>query len=251
MRITALQANTVWASPDDNISEIEQLISGNTGSRLYVLPEMWSTGYATVPAGIAEREPVSVNWMINAARKYDAAICGSIAIEYDGKFYNRQYFCKPDGTTFAYDKHHLFEYAGEDRFYERGNEKVVVEHEGIRFRLVTCFDLRFPEWCRCHGDYDVLICVANWPEQRNTAWETLLRARAIENECLVVGANRTGCDAFCKYTGKSAIINAYGETLAKAPDNEQAAITANFDIKAQNEYRRKFPVLNKLDKLNQ
>lgn len=246
MKITILQTDTVWASPDVNIAGAERLAVSAQGSDVFVLPEMWSTGFAVNPAGIAEKEPLSVNWMMNSARKYNAAVCGSVAIDLDGKYYNRHYFCLPDGTTYAYDKHHLFGYGGEDKYYERGDERVVVEYMGVRFLLLTCYDIRFPEWCRYRGDYDVIVCVANWPEQRNLAWETLIRARAIENECMVVAANRVGDDGHNRYIGRSAIINAYGQTLALAGDGSQA-ISAGFDMAAQEHYREKFPALTEME----
>lgn len=247
MKITILQTDTVWASPDANIIEAERLMDSAGAADLFVLPEMWSTGFAVCPEGVAEKEPVSVNWMMNMARKHDAAICGSVAIDYDGIYYNRHYFCLPDGTTYSYDKHHLFKYGGEDRYYERGNGRVVAEYMGVRFLLVTCYDIRFPEWCRCRGDYDAVVCVANWPEQRMLAWETLIRARAIENECMVIAANRVGDDEHNHYVGRSAIINAYGQTLAVGGDNMQEAVSADFDLEMQEHYRKKFPVLDEME----
>lgn len=239
--------DTIWASPEENAAEAEILMASERDSDVFVLPEMWNTGFATEPMGIAEGGAESVNWMMNMAREYDAAVCGSVAVELDGHYYNRHYFCLPDGTTYAYDKHHLFRFGGEDRYYEPGNERVVVEYKGVRFRLVTCYDIRFPEWCRCREDYDVLVCVANWPEERVLAWDTLIRARAIENQCMVVAANRIGHDAHNKYVGRSVILNAYGENLVLAEDRRQMAISAGFDLKAQQHYREKFSVLSEIE----
>lgn len=247
MKITILQTDTAWALPDMNAAVAEELMSSVGVTDLFVLPEMWSTGFAVSPHGVAEKAPVSVNWMMNMARKFNAAVSGSLAIDYCGRFYNRHYFCLPDGTTFAYDKHHLFKYGGEDCFYERGQERVVAEYMGVRFLLLTCYDIRFPEWCRYRGDYDAIVCVANWPEQRMLAWETLIRARAIENECVVIAANRVGDDGHNHYIGRSAIVNAYGQTLAVGEDNRQMALSADFDLKEQEHYRRKFPVLDDIE----
>ncbi|MBQ7421275.1 MAG: nitrilase family protein [Prevotella sp.] len=248
MKITILQTNIIWASPEANAIEAEKLIASAPQSDLYVLPEMWSTGFATEPTDIAEKDSTSLNWMTQIAQRQNAAVSGSVAIEHEGLFYNRHYFCLPDGTLYTYDKHHLFSYGGENRFYTPGNKRTIASYKGIRFLLQTCYDLRFPEWNRYRGDFDAIICVANWPQKRMLAWETLIRARAIDNECLVIAANRVGNDKQYCYEGRSAIINAYGEPLALATDDMQMTISADFDINQQNDYRKKFPVLEEIDK---
>lgn len=248
MKITILQTNPIWKSPEDNLTEVEQLLGSSPGSDLYVLPEMWTTGFAANPQGIAEEEPMSVIWMMNMARQLNAALCGSIAIHHDGLYFNRCYFCLPDGTSYTYDKHHLFAPAKEDQYYQAGQERVVANYRGIRFLLVTCYDLRFPEWCRYADDYDAIICTASWPEKRIKAWDTLIRARAIENQSLMIAANRVGDDPQNHYAGHSAIIDASGETLAEDTTHQVAAITALFDENQQKELRESFPVLKNIDK---
>ena len=246
MKITILQLDTKWNNPDFNISEAERLLATAPKSDLYVLPETWTTGFAPHPEGIAEEEPQSVIWMQNTARRIGAALCGSIAIHHDGVFRNRCYFCTPDGSSYTYDKHHLFEPAGEHLSYEPGTDRTVVTYKGVRFLLTICFDLRFPEWCRYRGDYDAMLCVANWPEQRIAAWDVLTRARAIENQCLVVAANRCGNDPANHYSGHSAIIDAWGNVLAADERHTATAITANFDLEEQQRFRQDFPVLKHL-----
>jgi predicted amidohydrolase len=255
MKITILQIDIKWAQPSANAIEAEHLIASAPASDLYVLPEMWSTGFATEPQGIAEDEemPESLKWMICMAQKYDAAICGSIAVM-DNKCganrqlaRNRHYFVKPDGTYQTYDKHHLFKYGGEDKFYLSGNERTVAEWRGFRFLLLVCYDLRFPKWIRYQDDYDAIIVVANWPESRQNVWQTLTKARAIENLCYLIGCNRVGDDKYCHYVGQSAIIDPKGYVITESQEPTPEAITAEISIDELRKFRDKFPVLQDRD----
>ena len=160
MRVTILQRDIAWASPELNIKRIDEAIESNAGADLYVLPEMFSTGFCTEPRGIAEcADGGSLAWMKRKAKAIDAAIAGSVAVEEDGCFYNRFYFVKPDGEVTAYDKHHLFTYGGEHLRFTPGRERKVVEFRGVRIMLQICYDLRFPVWVRNRGlRYDTLCC---------------------------------------------------------------------------------------------
>lgn len=253
MNVTVLQTDIHWASIAANTSAVDDMLDkaearGAAPADLYVLPEMWATGFhATSPQ--AACSPLPLEWMQSAADRLRAAVCGSVAVKaVDGTFRNRQYFVLPDGSFYYYDKRHLFSYGGEDRFYKAGGKRTVAVYGGIRFLLLTCYDLRFPVWMRYDGDYDAIIVVANWPESRSHAWHTLLRARAIENQCYVIGANRTGCDPLCSYAGGSAIIDAKGLTLAQAEGKAQQAVSAAIDIEALRRFRSKFPVLDDRDR---
>lgn len=176
------------------------------------------------------------------------AICGSLAaLAADGTLRNRFYFVKPDGEFDYYDKRHLFTYGGENKHYAPGERRVVVGYKGIRFLLLTCYDLRFPVWARNRGDYDAIIITANWPESRQHVWDALTKARAIENQCYVIAANRTGCDPNCHYTGGSVIIDAKGHTVTQAKGQAAQTITADIDIEALHTFRCKFPVLDDRD----
>lgn len=165
----------------------------------------------------------------------------------DGTLRNRFYFVKPDGEFDYYDKRHMFTYGGENKHYAPGKRRVVVEYKGIRFLLLTCYDLRFPVWARNRGDYDAIIITANWPESRQHVWDALTKARAIENQCYVIAANRTGCDPNCHYTGGSVIIDAKGHTVTQAKGQAAQTITADIDIEALHTFRCKFPVLDDRD----
>ena len=248
MKVSIIQHDIVWGNPAENRLRLQQQIEAQPGADLYVLTEMWSTGFAINPEGVAERDEASLQWMKDMAVQQQAVIAGSLAIEQDGSFHNRLYFVKPDGEVEYYDKRHLFSYGGEDKYYSPGTERVVVEWKGVRFLLTVCYDLRFPVWMRWSDDYDAILCVANWPTVRIDSWQTLLRARAIENQCYVVGVNRVGKDPNCDYCGCSAIINPYGQTIAECEKNKEYSMEAVFDMEKLNAYRVKFPALKEKDK---
>ena len=214
---------------------------------LFVLTEMFSTGFATEPEGIAESDGSSLRWMQQMANKLDAAIAGSVATEENSRFYNRFYFVEPNGQVTWYDKRHLFTYGGEDKHFTPGNKRVIVSFRGTRFMLQVCYDLRFPVWSRNRGDYDAIIYVASWPSSRIEVWKTLLRARAIENQSFVIGVNRIGKDLKCEYQGGSAIIDPYGRTVAELFDFQEATAIAEIDMNELEAFRKKFPVLNDAD----
>lgn len=243
MKISLLQTDIVWADPAANCAKAERVISTLPKSDVYVLPEMFSTGFATDPQGVAEREGHSLSWMTAVAKRHDAAICGSVAVEEDGRYYNRFYFVGPDGEMAHYDKRHLFSYGGEDKRYMRGEERVVVEFRGVRILLQVCYDLRFPIFSRNRNDYDVAIYVANWPIPRLEVWKTLLHARAIENQCYVVGVNRCGVDNACEYSGGTMLIDAYGRTAAECAYGKEDSVTVELDMDKLASFRKKFPVL--------
>ena len=255
MKIAAIQMDIAWADPTANRARAEASFAALPSDvALIVLPEMFSTGFATQPEGIAEVEPyATLEWMRTQASRRGCAIAGSIAVAV-GKgavgvtYRNRFYFVTPDGIASYYDKHHIFSYGGEDCYYDAGNERVVVEWQGVRFLLMVCYDLRFPCWSRNRADYDCALYVASWPTSRIGAWQTLLRARAIENQCYVVGVNRVGEDPVCSYCGCSAIIDAYGRDIAASATGGECCIVADLDLDALKAFRRKFPVLNDRDR---
>ena len=247
MKVTLLQQDIVWANPAANRAAAGKAIEAAPPSDLYVLPEMWSTGFAVQPEGIAEPEQSeSLQWMQDIASRMDAAIAGSIGVCTEEGYRNRLYFVKPGGDMAFYDKHHLFGYGGEHLHYTAGQERIVEEWRGVRFLLQVCYDLRFPVWSRSREDYDAIIYVANWPTSRQEAWRTLLKARAIENQCYVLGVNRVGTDPIWQYSGGTAFVDPYGRA-EECSDNEVAALTAEINMERLNDFRRKFPVLKDRD----
>lgn len=248
MNIVVLQRDIVWAQPAENCSRCMEAIERNPGADLYVLPEMFSTGFCTNPEGVAETmDSDTLKWMKDTAAKNDAAVAGSVAVTDGERYFNRFYFVKPDGTVAHYDKKHLFTYGGEHHRFTAGEERVVVEWRGVRILLEVCYDLRFPVWARNRGDYDMILYVASWPTPRVAAWSALLVARAIENQCYVAGVNRVGTDPACEYCGGTVVIDPYGKTIAECPMGEESEVSAVIDMDALAAFRQKFPVLEDRD----
>lgn len=253
MKVTLLQTDIRWGQPQENIRQVTMLMEHQTGADLYVLPEMWSTGFATEPEGMAcdEMDNSALRWMQETAKKQHCAICGSLAVRLsDGTFRNRHYFA--DGRAdklYFYDKHHLFSYGHEDRHYTPGNTHTIINYAGMRLLLLTCYDLRFPCWSRYMKgmEYDAIILVANWPEARQTAWHLLIRARAIENQCYLVAVNRVGDDQFGHYRGCSAAIDPIGRTIGQCRAHQQQALTVDLNMDELHRRRQKFHVLEDAD----
>lgn len=251
MTTAAIQTDIIWNDAQHNLATVEELIKGTAGADLYVLPEMFSTGFITKPEGIAEPEQgTTIAWMLRMAKETDAAITGSVAVKsLEGDYRNRMYFVRPDGSYTYYDKRHLFTYGNEHLQYTAGSEPVIVQWRGVRIMLQVCYDLRFPCFSRNNpqSPYDLCIYVASWPESRRAVWDVLLRARAIENQCYVIGANRIGNDPNCHYNGGTTIINPYGKADATATDDAVAVVTSPLDIERLQAFRQKFPVLHDAD----
>lgn len=249
MKTVILQNDILWADPAGNIRKADAAISSSPDADLYILPEMFSTGFCTSPEGIAESDGATLEWMKKKAAQCGTAIAGSVAIKEDGNFYNRFYFVKPDGDVVSYDKKHLFTYGKEHESFTAGDRRVIVEYLGVRILLEICYDLRFPVWSRNHGDYDMIIYVASWPASRISAWNSLLVARAVENQCYVAGVNRVGTDPSDSYSGGSVIVDPYGNVIARCQDGIESYSEAEIDMELLEAFRRKFPVLNDADRI--
>ena len=250
MKISIIQQDIVWADVAENIRKADAAVDSLPGADLYILPEMFSTGFCTLPEGIAEEaDGLTLQWMKSKSAQTNAAIAGSVAVQEGGRYRNRFYFVKPDGSVSHYDKKHLFTYGGEHEHFTAGDKRVVVEHQGVRILLEVCYDLRFPIWSRNHGDYDMILYVASWPTVRVGAWKSLLVARAIENQCYVAGVNRVGYDPANEYSGGSMVIDPYGKIIASCEDGVEMAASADIDMDMLEAFRAKFPVLNDSDVL--
>jgi predicted amidohydrolase len=247
MHLLLLQTDIAWADREANRISAAQMIASSPAADLIVLPEMFTTGFATEPRGVAESDGGTLRWMQAQAAQTGAAIVGSVAVEEGGRFYNRLFFVKPDGSYEQYDKRHLFSFAGEDREYTTGTERVVVEWAGFRILLQVCYDLRFPVFSRWRGDYNMIIYVANWPAARIDVWNTLLKARAIENVAWVVAVNRVGSDPYKDYPGCSQVVDYKGHVIAGAATDTPKAVFVEIDKEPLDAFRRKFPVLADAD----
>ncbi len=248
LRATVLQTDIEWQSPQANLTRLDTLLHEAPASDLYLLPEMFATGFSLQPElpGVADAAEKTLEWMHCQACKLNAAIVGSMPINSNGHYYNRLSFVTPDKTDF-YDKKHLFSYGGENQAYTPGCARVVVAFRGVRFLLQVCYDLRFPVFARNRNDYDAMLYVANWPTSRIAVWDALLRARALENQCYVLASNRIGTDPTCTYPGHSQVIDAYGRVEANGEEGAECYVSTTLDMKRLTTFRQQFPVLEDAD----
>jgi omega-amidase len=250
MNITIIQSNLVWENKQANLDTFSNKINAIYAStNIVLLPEMFSTGFSMNAAILAETmDGKTVSWMREIAINKKIILGGSLIIEEEGQFYNRFIWMLPNGQFHTYNKRHLFSLAKENETFTAGDKKIIVQVNGIKFCLQICYDLRFPVFSRQKNDaYDCLIYVANWPTARITAWDALLKARAIENQCYVIGVNRTGVDGNnIAYNGSSTILNALGETLYNKCDDEDV-FTFELDKKDLDNIRQKFGFLKDAD----
>ncbi len=245
LAVTIVQANLAWHAIERNLALFSATIAAiDQKTDLIVLPEMFTTGFTMDAAAHAETMHGSaLTHMTKWAKSRNAAVCGSLIIDVKGQFFNRFVFVRPDGDVEHYDKRHRFRLAGEVEHYSGGDRQKIIEWRGWRLCPMVCYDLRFPVWSRnCPVlNYELLLYVANWPSRRHHAWETLLRARAIENLSYVAGVNRTGTDGNdLPYRGGSAIIDFLGHDLADLGDRAGVA-TVTLDKAALAKFREKFP----------
>lgn len=250
LKISIIQTDIAWEDKATNLAHYEQKIQALKGQQhIIVLPEMFSTGFSMKPEQLAElMDGASVQWMKRMAQENRSIITGSLIIEADGRYYNRMLWVLPNGEIGHYDKRHLFSYADEHKHYTPGEKRFIASVNGWKICLLVCYDLRFPVWARNTDDYDAIIYVANWPEQRNMVWETLLQARAIENMSYVVGVNRVGTDGNGHhYIGNSSVYGPLGELIWKRAEEEYIH-TETLSYNTIAAARERFTFLNDRDK---
>ena len=244
LRVTMIQADLAWQDPEANRRGLAAHFRGLAGhTDLIVLPEMFTTGFSMDASKLAETmDGPTIGWLREESAAVGCAITGSLIVTEGGRHYNRLVWATPDGGFAHYDKRHLFRMAREHEHYAPGSARLTVELKGWRICPLVCYDLRFPVWSRNRGDYDVLLYVANWPSRRRTAWSALLRARAIENVCYVVGVNRVGKDGNgASYTGDSVALDFLGNVLGGDHGGDFVE-TVVFDRESLATFRRDFPV---------
>ncbi len=250
LKIALLQTTLIWEDPEQNRINFSKKIDGiSSDVDLIVLPEMFTTGFTMHPDNIGEEEgKKTLNWMRQIATDKNTAITGSIPYKENGSYSNRLFFVEPNRIS-HYDKRHTFTLAGEDKVYRAGNEKLIVNYRGFKICPLVCYDLRFPVWARNNEDYDVLLYVANWPKPRISAWDVLLKARAIENMAYCIGVNRIGNDeAGHQYSGHSAIYDVLGDQVRFS--DEETVIYATLYKDHIIENRNKLRFLEDRDRFN-
>lgn len=251
LNISLIQADIIWEDKAANLAQYEQYIAGiQEKKEVVVLPEMFSTGFTMNTQALGETmDGPTVQWMKDMSAKYRCILTGSLIIQEGEHYYNRLLWVQPDGVVGHYDKRHLFAYGDEHNHFTAGGKRLITSVKGFRICPMVCYDLRFPVWARNLGDaYDVLLYVANWPERRSLAWKTLLQARAIENQCYVVGVNRIGKDQKgLDYSGDSSVFGPLGEMIWQ--ENNKAVVqTVTLEKDVITKTREQLPFLNDADK---
>lgn len=256
MKVSLIQTALVWENHEVNRQHIGHLINDISESTdLIVLPEMFTTGFTMKPEQFAEvvENTETLSWLQSWAAKKKCAITGSVPIKENGKYFNRLFFVYANGEVKTYDKRHLFRMGNEHQHYTAGQKRLVVPLNDWNICPQICYDLRFPVWSRnrfttngkgqLHAEYDLLLYVANWPEVRRYPWRQLLIARAIENQCYVIGLNRVGNDGNgVAHSGDSLIINPRGEIIHELPLHTESVYTAELDMNYLSDFRKAFPV---------
>lgn len=250
LKIALIQSTLVWENPEQNRINFSQKINAISDPvDIIVLPEMFTSGFTMNPDQVSERmSGDTISWILQLAKQKNAAIIGSLVINENNAFYNRLLFVSPDGNIKHYDKKHTFTLAGEDKVYKAGEEQLIIDYKGWKIKPLVCYDLRFPVWARNTEDYDVLIYVANWPKIRISAWDTLLKARAIENMSYCIGVNRVGLDGNnYEYSGHSAAYDVLGKRLDAIPFGKEATAIVTLDKDHVSKYREKLGFLKDRD----
>ncbi len=251
LKIALVQSHLLWENPEANRKLFTEKLSGVAADTdLIVLPEMFTTGFTMNPESIDPSEgQKTIEWMQKMANLGNVALMGSVVFPENGHHYNRLFFVKPNEEFETYDKKHTFTLAGEDRVYRAGETKPIFEYSGFLICPLICYDLRFPVWARNVEEYDVLIYVANWPKPRITAWDTLLKARAIENMAYCIGVNRIGLDGLGhEYSGHSSVYDVLGNQLTYSEKEEILYVTlSKAHIKRE---REKLRFLEDMDDFN-
>tara|TARA_B100000809_G_scaffold266826_1_gene331955 strand:- start:38 stop:823 length:786 start_codon:yes stop_codon:yes gene_type:complete len=250
LKVNIIQSELHWENVDQNLEMFAQKIEAiSTPTDIIVLPEMFNTGFSMDSSELAEKmDGKTVAWMKDQAAKSNSVITGSLIIKENGNYYNRLIWAQPDSELYTYDKRHLFRMAGENNHFAAGEKRLVVSYKGWRICPLICYDLRFPVWSRNTDDnetpaYDCLIYVANWPAVRKQPWSKLLEARAIENQCYVIGVNRVGEDGKgIAYSGNSVVVNPKGDVISSIPENADTTESVDLSLAELNEFREKFPV---------
>ncbi len=259
LRVAGWQGDILWSDVAGNLSDWELRWPLAPEADVYLLPETFATGFTTHPEALMNvaggpdgGEPAAAlqRW----AREKQAWVGGTVFVRVgNDRYRNRFFLAGPNGECHTYDKRHRFSIAGEAMFFDGGSERVVVTIQGWRLLLAVCYDLRFPVWLRqsptVEGpEYHGLLVPANWPEARQAAWDTLLRARAMENQCYVLGVNRMGMDGFgVQHIGGTASIGPWGEELSVGPRGGQGWVTSTWEAVHLAAVRKRYPFLGDAD----
>ena len=232
LNITLIQTSLFWENVEKNLSHFDKLISEISDTDIILLPEMFNTAFCPKSSHLAETmEGETVSWMKEIAKNKNSAIAGTLMVKEGARVFNRLVWISKNGTIHTYDKHHLFSLIKEERYISKGTGRLIVEEDGWRICPLICYDLRFPVFSRNDVNYDVLIYLANWPVKRIEAWDTLLKARSIENQCYTIGVNRVGKDGNgIPFNGHSKVFDAFGKKLLSATKNIEEVLQIEISL---------------------
>ena len=250
LKVTIIQSDLSWEDKETNLNHFKELIDGKYElGDLVILPEKFNTAFSMKPEVFSEPiESETHNWMKNIAKEKHIALAGSYMVNVEGKYFNRFIIMKSDGNYQKYDKRHLFRMGNEHQHFTAGEKSLIFELNGWKIKALICYDLRFPVFAKNNYkngnyDYDTLIYVANWPKVRNRIWQTLLTARAIENQVFVIGVNRIGLDGNgLDHAGNSCVLNSKGEYIIEPKTNIAFEQTATLKYSDLVDFRNKFTV---------
>lgn len=258
LNIAAIALDIVWGAPEVNLNAAEAFINRlSDDTDIVVLPELFTTGMVqdeTLLAELSSQKYVdlTLNRIKAWAQGRQCAVCGSFTAAENGKLFNRAFFITPNDRTVYYDKRHLFSVSAEGKVYTAGTAiPPVIPYKGWNISMMICYDLRFPVWSRNHHHaYDMMLVPANWPTARAYAWDHLLIARAIENQAVYVGCDRSGKDDYGTYDGLSKIVDALGRpvsSIAEGTEEQPLVLTATVSLSEIHKSRRKLPVVDSAD----
>lgn len=247
VNIALVQTFTYWEDKEKNLQHFNSIIdSHKENADVYVLPEMFTTGFSMNSKQLAEKiNDVTTQWLLKKASEKNACITGSFITKDGNAYYNTLLWAYPDKKFLYYHKRHLFRMAGENDHYGAGKTKVICEYKGVKFLPLICYDLRFPVWSRnkisSKEAYDVLLYVANWPKVRIDAWKKLIYARSIENLSYTIGVNRIGTDGTGKeYNGQSMAVDFKGDLIENL-ENKDVVKIVTLNKEDLNTFRKNFP----------
>jgi len=258
LKIAAVQYDIQWLDKSANLAKLETMVrhffaDDHNAVDLLLLPETFSTGFCIDDVTVKEPEDggTDLAWLKRMAKAFNCVVAGSVFVKQGEKKANRFYWVSPDGAVEYYDKRHLFRLGNEGDFVAQGKARKIFVIKGVRILPQVCYDLRFPVWSRNKQDYDVMVNVANWPAVRRPIWDTLLKARAIENQAYVVGVNRVGDDGKgVAHSGGTGVIDYVGQPLIQAEDDVQQVISYELDMSALAQFKKDFPAYLDADGFN-
>ncbi len=248
LSISLIQLHQIWHDAEANLTTAQSEIAKILEADIVVLPEMWASGFTMYAHKNYQHTAEALRLMKEWSVDLDACVIASLITKVEDQYYNRLYAIVGGEIITTYDKKHLFRHSGEDRFFEPGDKKSIITYKGWKLNLNICYDLRFPVWCRNLEDFDIQLFTANWPDKRISAWDTLLRARAIENQCYVLGTNCYGNDVWGNsYAGHTAIVDYNGAVVSSLSDTS-GIVSATINKEALMQFRESLPFLRDRDR---